>query len=46
MFAITLGDVALVDVDAAKLTLGGPPLATLGDLLMLRMAISFWRILV
>ena len=46
MFAITLGDVGLVDDVAAGLTLGCPPLATLGGLLLLRMAISCLRTLV
>ena len=43
VFAITLGDVELIDVDATGLTRCGPPLATLGGLLLLRIVISFWR---
>ena len=46
MLAITLGDVALVKNDAAGLTLGHPPSATLGDLLLLRMVRGFLRTLV
>ena len=46
MFPIILRDVPSVNVDAAGITLGGPPLATLGGLILLRMAMSFWRTLV
>ena len=43
--AITLGNVASADVDAAGLTLVCPPSATLGGLLFLRMERSYLRIL-
>ena len=43
MLAITLCDVVSVDVDAAGLTLVCPPSATLGDLLLSRMARDFLR---
>ena len=46
MFAITLGDVALVDDVAAGLTLGCPPSATLRDSMLSRMARLFLRTLV
>ena len=44
VFAITLGDVGLADVDAAGLTLGCPPSATLGGSLFSRMATRFLRV--
>ena len=46
MLAITPGDVGLVDDDAAGLTFAYPPLATLGGLLLSRIARSFLRTLV
>ena len=42
MFLITFGDVALVDMDANGPNLGVPLLATLGGLVLLRMAMSAW----